>query len=138
MKSVNNTLRSLVTVVMMVVLSVAFTTANASENKPAKNETPVDVKYVGTINYQPVLQIQFDNETEEEVTVTLRDEDGTYLYSESFSGKKYSKKFQFEKPADTDLNVQLVITSKSKKEAQVFNINKNTRFVEDVVISKVK
>jgi phage-related protein len=138
MKSVNNTLRSLVTVVLIIVLSVVTASVNATENKPAKSETPVDVKYVGTINYQPVLQIQFDNETEEEVTVTLRDEDGTYLYSETFNGKKYSKKFQFEKPADTELNVQLVITTKSRKDVQVYNINKNTRFVEDVVISKVK
>ncbi len=113
--------------------------ASSGKNKEVK-ETPVAVKYLGSVNEEPVLQIQFTNQTEGEVTVTLRNDDGSYLYSEKFSGKEFNKKFRFERVdlnAD-DMKLQLQITSKGKNESQVFQINKTTRLVDDVAINAVQ
>ena len=136
MKNVTTTMSKLVAIIAVVILSVASANATGKENN--KKETPVEVKFLGNLNEQPVFQIQFDNATEEEILFVLRDAEGTVVYSEKFSGKKFSKKFQFEKADLSDLNVQLELVSKKTNETQAYTISKSTRTVDEVVVSRLK
>lgn len=136
MKTVKTNMNKLVAFIALAIL-VNMVTPAISKTKE-KKETPIEVKYIGKINEQPVFQIQFDNETEGEILVVLRDEDGTILYSETFTGKRFSKKFQFEKADVNDIQIQVDIASKKKNESQIFKVNKSTRIVDEVVVSKLK
>ena len=108
--------------------------AQAQDN--GKNNSVV-VKYLGSVGNQPVFQIEFDNAEEEEILVNLKDTDGNILYQERFKEKKFSKKFQLEH-TDDNMKVVLSITSKKDRFTQQYQINRNTRLVEDVIVTKVR
>jgi len=140
MKTIQNTLRQVLSIIAILVLAIVTVPALANENKEngtiEKRETPV-VKYIGTVNMSPVYEIQFNNASQEALVITLKDEEGNTLYTENFAGSKYAKKFQFERADASDLKLQLVLTSKHNNQSQSFQINKSVRVVEDVVISKI-
>jgi hypothetical protein len=136
MKNVTTTISKLAVVIAVAILSI--TNVNATGKDNIKKENPVEVKFLGNLNEQPVFQIQFDNATEEEILFVMRDAEGTVIYSEKFSGKKFSKKFQFEKADLSDLNVQLELFSKKNNETQAYTISKSTRTVDEVVVSRLK
>lgn len=133
MKNRMNILRSLGFIAVFAFL-FAPVTLLASDTKPA---LPVEIKYVGSIDYKPVFQIDFENVEGTEVNLLLRDEDGTIIYSEFVKDKKYSRKIQLE---NIDRNARLTLSLRTKKgtQTQVFQINKNTRIVEDVVVAKIQ
>lgn len=106
----------------------------AEETKPV---LPVDITYVGNIDYSPVFQISFDNQEGSEVNLILRDEDGNIIFSEVVKDKKYARKIQLQ-GLDRDVKLTLTLRSKKSTQSQVFQINKNTRIVEDVVVAKVQ
>lgn len=136
MKNVTTTISKLAVVIAVAILSITNVNATGKENN--KKETPVEVKFLGNLNEQPVFQIQFDNAAAEEILFVMRDAEGTVIYSEKFSGKRFSKKFQFEKADLSDLNVQLELVSKKSNETQAYTISKSTRTVDEVVVSRLK
>lgn len=99
--------------------------------------SPVQVKYLGEINKQPVIQIDINNLNQEVLYVTLKDENGQHLYSEKISGQGFSKKFQFTDQEANNVKLTLSLASKKDKKAQVFQINNVTTVVEDVVVTRV-
>lgn len=136
MKNVRTTISKIAAIVAVVIFSVISANATGKENE--KKESGVEVKYLGNLNEQPVFQIQFENVTEEEIFFVMKDAEGTVIYSEKFTGKKFSKKFQFERADISDIQVQVVLSSKKGNELQVYNISKSTKIVDDVVVSRLK
>ena len=107
--------------------------AQASPIDKVKN-TPAEVTYVGSVQGRPVFQIAFNNPHGEEVALSLRDENGTVIYSDVVKDKNYSRKLQFN-DLDTDrLKVVLTLRTKKETKTQLFEISKYTRLVEDVAV----
>jgi hypothetical protein len=95
---------------------------------------PVEVKYLGSVQGKPLFQIAFNNPLGEEVTLSLRDENGVLIYSDVVKDKSYSRKLQFN-DLDTDkLRVTLTLRTKKESQSQTFEITKSTRVVEDVAV----
>ena len=118
----------------IVVFFAAATPARAQVQEKAK--VPVEFKYLGTVNNQPLFGVEFENPNEEDLYISLKGPDGTILYSEWFKDKKYSKKFRIEDyPEDA---VTFAVMSRKEKQTQVFRINKSTRVVEDVVVTRLR
>ena len=138
MKNRNNfnftsVLRNLTLTALFALLFVPSTVL-AADTKPVP---PVEITYVGSIDFKPVFQIDFDNQDAAEVNLLLRDEDGTIIYSELVKDKKYSRKIQLEN-IDRNARITLVLRSKKGTQSQVFEINKSTKVVENVVVAKVQ
>lgn len=144
----NNTTSNVLSLVRKVLTPAAFacmifagfvpSTAHAAERKKAERlEAPVAIKYIGKVDAQPIYQVDVDNLSGEEIYLTLRDESGSLLYSDTFSGKKFSKKFQFNMPDSDDLKITLGLTSRNEKKSQVLQFNNVIKTYEDVVITKV-
>ncbi len=105
--------------------------------KSAVTETPVKVTYLGRVDLQPVFQIEIDNIKENELYVSLRDEDGTLLYADKFKDQKFSKKFRFDTYDVVSMKVTLSLTSKNNKKTQVLQFGNVLTTIEDVVVTKV-
>lgn len=128
-----------------IVKSALFTTAIALATVNTQAATapfrgkdePVAIKYLGAVGNKPIFQVEFDNAAEEELIISLKDADGTVLYTEKFDDKKFSKRFQLER-TEENLQVTLSITSKKDRQSQNFQISRNTRVVEDVTVTKVR
>lgn len=141
MKNVSNSrwskmiTRLLVPVTFMLVLLVCFSTAAQAADKVKSN--PVEVKYVGSVNGNPIVQIDLEHESAEEVYLYVKDEYGNTIYTDVVKDKKYSRKLQFESEDLSSLKLMLTIRSKKGALIQAFEINKNTRTVEDVQIARL-
>ena len=131
--SLKNVLRSVAFTALVAFLFVPSTVL-ATDTKPLPL---AEIKYIGSIDFKPVFQIDFNNEDAAEVNLLLRDENGTIIYFEVIKDKKYSRKIQLEN-IERNARVTLKLRSKKGSQSQVFQINKSTRIVEDVVIAKVQ
>ncbi len=139
MKNVNMNLKSIVaalSVAVLVSLSAVPAFANTEKKAKAKN-VPVEVKYIGSNDQSPVVELSLDNESGEEITVQLRDMDGYVLYSVTSSDKKISKKFQIDNYSLEPIQLKVAVAVKGKIQTEVFQINRSRVVVEDVVVAKM-
>ena len=99
--------------------------------------SPVEIKYLGTVDDQPVFQVDFDNLTEKNVRVSITDENGILLYGGKSNEKKFSKKFKFEKSGIDPVKLTFTLTTGKERQSQVFEINTKVWTVRDVVVTKL-
>lgn len=140
--SMNNSGLALKNIFIAGALACAFTVSTLpsfayNDEKKAAKASPVEVKYLGQIDRQPVFQVDINNDKQDQLSVVLKDRYGNYLYSERFSGKSFSKKFQIASNEVDDLRLTMLVSSKSDKKTQSFEINNIVTVVEDVVVTKV-
>lgn len=121
---------ALATTFSVVFLSPAF----AIDEKKA---IPVDLKFIGNIENQPVFELAFTNADESEYTVIVRDEYNTVLYRDNVKGNA-TKKFMLNIEDLGNTGVQFEITGKKSDKTVIYEVNKKSRFIEDVVINKMK
>ena len=109
---------------------------NAQDSNKA-NASVVEIKYLGLVDNQPIFQVAFDNTKQENVHVSITDENGVELYGEKFREKRFSKKFRFEK-LDTDpFKLRFTLTSDNERLSQVFEVNTKVWTVQDVVVTRL-
>jgi len=126
-------------VIVALALLVAFST-NTLANDGDKENPTTELKFIGNIHDQPVFELNLNN-TDDEYTVTFRDDAGNVLYNNKFKGaagltKKFLVKSDDFNYNDAALNV--VVKSKKTNASQVYVINRNSSYVEETVINKVK
>jgi len=97
----------------------------------------VTINYIGTLDDQPLFQIEFDNKEGVSYRVTIADETGETLYTEKFSDKKFSRKFKLQSPELSQSRLTFTVTSEKEKHTQAFVINSNYRTVPDYVITRL-
>ena len=126
--------------ILAIALATTFTTALSS---PAlaieeKKAIPVELKFVGNIESQPVFLLSFNNVEESDYTIIVRDEYGSVLYRDNVKGGKITKKFMLNTDELGNVAIQFEIIGKKSEKTVVYEVNKKARLVEDVVINKVK
>ena len=128
-------LRNVFTTALMV--SVLFIDTVQAAEKNSGKTAPYELKYVGKLQEHPIFQLDIENTDKEEMYLTLQDEVGNVLYSDKFTGKKFSKKFQFEVIEGIGTKIRMTLSSRSTKQSQLFEINNVQKLVENVVVTKV-
>ena len=123
--------------IALIAFTFAFTnTTLANEEGPTKNVT--ELKFIGNKGNQPVFQLNLTSTTEDEYTVTFRDEYGNVLYAEKFKGANLSKKFLLKSEDFSDAALSVVVKSKNNNSTEVYAINRSHSYVEETVVNKVK
>jgi hypothetical protein len=131
------------TVVMALVavftLSVAPAFANGGngKDKKEKNIIPVELKYIGQLNDQPLFELAFSNEEESEFTVIIRDEYGTVLYKDNVKGSSFSKKFLLNTEELGTVSLKFEVYGKKTDKTATFQIDRSSRTVENLVVNKL-
>ncbi len=122
-------------VALAATFAVAFTTpALAIDEKKA---IPVELKYIGNIKSQPVFQLTFSNAEESQYTIVVRDENNNVLYRDNVKGSNITKKFLLNLEEVGDVNVRFEITGKKTEKTVVYEVNKKSQVVEDLVVNKI-
>ena len=138
MKTLINKTR-IAAIALVAVFTVAFgatAMANGTEKeKKEKNAIPVEFKYIGKVNDQPVFVLSFNNTEESDYTVVIRDEEGNVLYKDNVKGG--SKKFLLNENLGAG-SIQFEISGKKTDKTVVFQVDRNSRVVEDLVVNKLK
>ena len=127
----------LVVVAFFTVFSMAAThPAMASDST---RTVPVELKYIGNLNNQPLVQLTFAGNAEEnEFTIIIRDEDGNSLYRETIKGEKFYKKFLLNNDEIGESALRFEVISRRSNKSVVFEVNRESRYVNEMAISKMK
>ncbi len=110
------------------------TTVLANDEKKA---IPVELKFIGNIENQPVFQLTFASPDENEFTIVVRDEFNTVLYRDFVKAGNVTKKFLLNTEELGNTTIQFEITGKKTHKKVIYEVNKQSRFVEDVVVNKM-
>jgi hypothetical protein len=101
-----------------------------------KKEIPVELKFIGNIGDKPVFQLSFNNPEDNAFVITVRDQFNNVLYKDIIKGDN-SRKFMLNTDELGDeAAVSFEITGKKSDQAVVYEVNKKSRMIQDVVISR--
>ncbi|MDP4264060.1 MAG: hypothetical protein Q8941_16150 [Bacteroidota bacterium] len=125
---------------LAIALVASFTMAFASpaSANDDKKLIPVEMKYAGNMKDQPLFHLVFTGTEEREFTICIRDENGNTLYREIVKGASFTRRFLLNTDELGDTELKFEISSKSYEKPVVFEINRESRLVESLVVNKVK
>jgi hypothetical protein len=127
----------IIVIAFFTVFSVAA--APAAGASDSTGNVPVELKYLGVINKQPLVQLVFSgNADENEFTIIIRDESGNTLYKETIKGEVFYKKFLLNNDEIGNGTLRFEVISKRTNQTAVFEVNHESRFVNEMVVSKKK
>ena len=123
-------------IVIAMLLDLFLTNAfNARANW--SDTTPVDFKYIGKINDQPLFQLNIANSDNDEYTIKLFDEEGYIFYYYTTRSKNFSKIFQLDADDLPKGLLNVEVRSKKNNSVQTFRVSRNSRLVEETSVSKL-
>lgn len=125
-----------IAIAMVTVLTFAVSpAANATDDK---NNASVELKFIGNYKNNPVFELNFAQAgADNEYVVVIRDEYGNAIYRETFSSNILSKKFLLNTEEIGNDTLRFEITGKKSNKTVVYSVNQNTRFVDEVSVTKV-
>ena len=117
----------------------AFLTLGASQTGFAgvADSTPVELKFVGNLQNQPVFQLDLHNEEAGEYFVLIKDANNEVIFSETLKGTQISRKYKFLTDEVDVSTLQLEITNKKENSTTVYTVNRQLRTIQDMVINKL-
>lgn len=135
MKSLFNAVfgRSILGILFVLTLETAHAQSAAIGN--GQNE-PVTVKYLGTQDDMVVFNVSCSNPEGSRFQLSIKDQDGSLLYQNTFADKSFYKQFRLPK-TDKDRVVFIFHNNHDADLVKAFEINVNSRFVHEVAIKKL-
>lgn len=127
----------IIAIAFLTVFSVALApAAMAIEKKPA---VPAELVFVGNFKNQPVFQLSVTGSAEQdEFTINITDEFGVSLYKENVKSENFTKKFLLNTDEIGDNTLIFEVVCKKTKQSVTYEVNRNSRFVQDLAITKIK
>ena len=138
MRNLLNRTRIFLVPALLVVLSITGLTSGKAYGQSIISNSKPSIQYVGKVNDQLVFQFDYDNPTNDAVNVVIKDEDGNVLYADRFKDKKLTKKFKVNTAEYGDVRLTFVVSTEKERTSQVFQVNTNTRVIDDVVVTNLK
>lgn len=128
---------AIVKVLMLTVVLTAmlFVTVLANPTTTDNNKEKVEVKYTGYFNNELSFNVKFNNPTGNSFLLIVLDENGESLYKHSYSDKNFSKRFVLSKDETSKLTF-LILQNGKESFKEKFEVNINTREIEDVIVTK--
>src|SRR5688572_10205073 len=126
----------MIAIALVATFAVAFTTPALADN--GKNTNPVELKYLGEYKSQPVFELTFNTEDNNDYVVIIRDEDRNIVHREVVKGGTVSRKYMIADGLADVAVLEFEVTARKTDKTAVFQVNKNSRVVEDLVVNKIK
>jgi hypothetical protein len=137
MKKVMNKNRAII-IAMMAFISTSFSNPVSAMDK--KSDPPgVEIKYLGFQDKNPVFEILTNNLQADNFLITIRDKEGTILFSEKLSGKNLSRKYRIdteEEIAKGGLRFEVRSVNSNKTEVYIAGVSEN--ITREMAITKIQ
>lgn len=115
------------------VFAIAFTSPALAND--GKEPVPVELKYLGQLRNQPLFELTFNNTEDTDFLVVIRDEFKNILHREYVKNGVTSKKYLLNTEELGNISLQFEITGKKTEKPVIYEVNKNSRFVEDMAVT---
>lgn len=118
-------------------LALAFS-ANANPILPINPNQQVELKYAGTIDNNPVYQLNLVNlDLKGSFMVSISDKNGVNLYRENVSAVSFSKKFLINRDELGNDPVRVEISFSGDKKVVLYEINSTTRTQTENTVTRI-
>jgi len=125
-------------IAMMAFISTSFGNPVSAMDK--KSDPPgVEIKYLGFQDKNPVFEILTNNRQADNFLITIRDKEGTILFSEKLSGKNLSRKYRIdteEEIAKGGLRFEVRSVNSKKTEVYIAGVSEN--ITREMAITKIQ
>jgi hypothetical protein len=140
-KIIPNTKKALRLSTLFILLITAGEVSRAAGNEPVEKHSgsasSAEVKYVGSNEGDPLFNVLYNNSTGARFSVKVLDNEGHQLFQGIYTDRKFDKKFKVT-DAGSYSKLIFVIRNFQDNSTQSFEINSNSRMVEDIVVTEVK
>jgi hypothetical protein len=127
---------SKLTLGILFAIAVIAVQAQSPVQTAGEKGNPLEVKYLGTQEDMIVFNVSYQNPSGGKFSIIVKDQDGSQLYQVVYNEKSFDK--QFRLPRAEKNRVTFVIRNyKDADMARTFDINVNSRMVEDVAVKKL-
>ncbi len=126
-----------ITAGLILILTMGFIQPVLSADK---GENPVEFKFISNLVTGPVFQLKLNNANEGEFLIKVKDAQGNLLHSETLKGINVSRKYQVAVDLQEiydGYTIRFEITQKETKQTLIYNISRNSRLVEDIVVARL-
>ena len=127
---VKRTIFSLGFTILMFGMASAASTQDSAVNAP----NPA-IKYIGSLDGQPLFRVELNNDNAKVQYLTIKDDQGVVLYSEKIKGKQFSKTFRFENLDRDNVKLSFIVETDKGTQSQDFKVNSSTRVLNNVVVT---
>ena len=117
------------------VTAILLSASASLQAQSTETVTPVAIKHIGNTSETMNFQVKYDNESGSKFAVVVRDQDNNILYQEYYSDKRFDKKFSLPKVDNNKVIFQ--IKNVKDNSLQTFEVNTNTKLVEEVIVKRV-
>ncbi len=125
--------------IALVALSTIGTSTTALAGKTPND--PIELKYMGKAENQPVFQLNLNNTEEKEYFISIKDENGKVLYSEKVKGANVTRNYRFDinefDATSPDFGITLEVSTDKSHKAEVFHVKSTARVVENFEVAKL-
>ncbi|HEV2479584.1 MAG TPA: hypothetical protein VGS79_07960 [Puia sp.] len=135
MKSLFNAVFGRFVLGAMFVMTLATAHGQSAAAGDGQNEQAT-VKYLGTQDDMIVFNVAYANPGGNRFELTIKDQDGSMVYENSFTDKSFYKQFRLPK-ADKDRIFFVFHNNHDADVVKTFEVNVNSRFVHAVAIKKI-
>ena len=137
MKTKMNALK-IITVALIAIFAVGSSNTALAAKNP--NE-PMELKYMGKTQNQPVFQLNLNNPNASEYFISIKDETGKVLYSETVKGANVSRQYRLDINEDDmispDFGITVQVTTAKTHQTEVFHVKSTTHVVENYEVAKL-
>lgn len=98
--------------------------------------TTAEVSYIGSQEGEPLFNVVYNNTTGSRFSLEVLDGDGAQIFQSSYNDKAFDKKFRVA-DASPISKLTFIIRNFRDNSVQYFEVNSNTRMVEDVEVKEV-
>jgi hypothetical protein len=131
MKTTMNTLSKTI-IVLAAVFSMSFSTTTGT---PEKKENPVELKYIGNKDNQPMFQLNLNNTEIDEFNVIIRNKDREVIFKEKVKGSLVSRKYKLNLEDFSAAGFTFEVVSKATKARTTYTVNETSRLVQDISVT---
>lgn len=121
----------------VIVVTAAIFFALVSIAQDITTENPVQVKYVGYIENQPLLLVEVDNPTKDFMVIKVKDQNNNEFFYEFSKMAKWSKKLLIEQPVINNGVLYVEVYTKANHATKIFKISTNKVARQEILIEKI-
>jgi hypothetical protein len=119
---------------LVIALGATFMSVHAQSVIPPVDKT-ADIRYLGATGENLLFNVTYENPNGSKFSVIVLDQDGTPLFQEVYSEKKFDKRFRLPKAENRKVTF-IVRDFKDADLKQSFEID--TRITEELEVTKVR
>lgn len=124
-------------VALMAAFGTTFTSPLLANTNPTE-PSAVEVKYLGTVQKNPVFEVNLTNEAGESFIVRVLDASGTVLYMEKLEGNNISRKYRIATEEELESgSIRFEVRKIGSKKTEVYSVGISENTTREMAVNKI-